>query len=172
MAVEALGRLFDIASVVAPVDLSTGAQTGQRVRLRGGTGVAFVYYADVGTAGEDVDLDVREHNAASGGTSQDLDVVTKFFKKQDTTNNTLSNDEQWTEVTQTAASEVDLGADEGENEMIAVVEVQADQLSDDFEWVSCNTTDSGATSGKLGCVLALVYDLNYQRKPDNLPALL
>lgn len=172
MAIEALGRLFDVASVISPVDLSGGAQTGQRVRLRDGSGVAFIYYSDVGTAGEDVDLDVQEHNASTSGTSQDLDVVTKFFKKQDTSNNTLSNDETWTEVTQTAASEVDLGAEEGENEMIAVVEVQANQLSDGFEWVSVNTTDSGGTAGKLGCVLAVTYDLTVQRKPDNLAALL
>lgn len=172
MAIEALGRVFDIASVVAPIDLSTGAKTGQRVRLREGTGVAFVYFADVGTAGEDVDLDLQEHNASSGGTSQDLDIVTKFYKKQDTTNNTLNNNETWTKVTQTAASEVDLGAEEGENEMIAVVEVQANQLSDDFEWVSVNTTDSGGTAGKLGCVLAIVYDLNVMRKPENMAALL
>lgn len=172
MAIEALGRLFDVASVIAPIDLSSGAKTGQRVRLREGTGVAFIYYADVGTAGEDVDLDVQEHNASSGGTSQDLDTITVFYTKQDTTNNTLSNDETWTRNTQTAASEVDLGATEGENEMIAVVEVQAPQLSDDYEWVSVNTTDSGGTSGKLGCVLAIVYDLNNQRRPDNLTALL
>lgn len=172
MAIEALGRLFDLASVVPPIDLSGGAQTGRRVRLRQGSGVAFVYIADVGTAGEDVDLDVQEHNAASGGTSQDLDVITYFYKKQDTTNNTLSNDETWTKVTQTAASEVDLGADEGENEMIAVVEVQANQLSDNFEWVSVNTTDSGGTAGKLGTVLAIVYDLNVMRTPANLAALI
>lgn len=172
MAIEALGRLFDLASVVPPVDLAGGAQTGRRVRLRQGTGVAFVYIADVGTAGEDVDLDVQEHNAASSGTSQDLDVVTYFYKKQDTTNNTLSNDETWTKVTQTAASEVDLGAEEGENEMIAVVEVQANQLSDNFEWVSVNTTDAGGTAGKLGTVLAIVYDLNAMRTPANLAALL
>jgi hypothetical protein len=151
MAIEALGRLFNIASVVAPVDLSSGAATGARVRLRQGTGVAFVYFA------------------ASAGTSSDLDVVTHFYSKREAT---LDNDETWVRSTQSAASEVDLGADEGENQVIAVVEVQANQLSDGYEWVSVNTTDSGTTAGKVGCVLAIVYDLQAMRKPENLATLL
>lgn len=169
MAIAALGRLFNVGLIIPPIDLASGAQTGGRVRLREGTGVAFVYVADAGTAGEDVDLDIQEHNASSAGTSQDLDVVTRWYSKRETT---LDNDETWVKSTQTAASEVDLGADEGENQVLAVVEVQANQLSDGFEWVSCNTTDSGATAGKLGCVLAVVYDLNVQRAPENLAALL
>ena len=74
---EALGRLFNIASVIPPIDLASGAQTGTRVRVEGCSGVAFVYFAEAGTAGEDVDLDVQQHTAASGGTTADLDVVTR-----------------------------------------------------------------------------------------------
>lgn len=166
---EALGRLFNIASVVAPVDLSGGAATGNRVYVGDCSGVAFVYFADAGTAGEDVDLDVQQHTAASGGTSADLDVVTRWYSKREAT---LDNDEQWTLHTQTAASEVDLGEDEGENQVIAVVEVSTKALSDGYEWVSVNTTDSGATAGKLGCVLAITYDLTAQRAPEALADLL
>jgi hypothetical protein len=166
---EALGRLFNIASVIPPIDLSSGAQTGTRVHLRNSEGVAFVYFAEVGTAGEDVDLDVQEHTAASAGTSRDLDVVTRWFSKREAT---LDNDETWTKHTQAAGSEVDLGDDEGENQIIAVVEVSAKSLSDDCQWVSVNTTDAGSTSGKLGCVLAIVYDLDVQRSPELLADLL
>lgn len=166
---EALGRLFNIASVIAPVDLASGAATGNRVHLKDCSGVAFVYVADAGTAGEDVDLDVQEHNAASAGTSQDLDVVTRWYSKREAT---LDNDETWTLHTQEAGSEVDLGADEGENQVLAVVEVSAKSLSDGFEWVSVNTTDSGATAGKLGAVLAITYDLTAQRAPEALADLL
>lgn len=166
---EALGRLFNIAKVIAPVDLTSGAQTGIRVRLRDCQGVAFVYFADAGTAGEDVDLDVQQHTASSGGTSADLDVVTRWFSKREAT---LDNDEQWTKHSQAAASEVDLGDDEGENEVLAVIEVSAKSLADGYEWVSVNTTDPGATVGKLGCVLAITYDLTDQRSPELLAALL
>jgi hypothetical protein len=166
---EALGRLFDIGLVVAPVDLASGAVTGGRVHLNNGQGVAFVYIADAGTAGEDVDLDVQQHTASSGGTPADLDVVTHWYSKRETT---LDNDESWVRSTQAAASEVDLGADEGENQILAVVEVQASQLSDGYEWVSVDTTDPGSTAGKFGAVIAIVYDLAVQRRADNLPVLL
>jgi hypothetical protein len=166
MSVEALGRLFDVTPAVIPVDLSGGAQTGLRIHMKNYDGVAFVYLATAGTAGEDVDLDVQEHTASTAGTSQDLDTVTTWYSKRETT---LDGDEAWVKSTQTAASEVDLGADEGEAQVIAVVEVQASELSDGFEWVSINTTDSGGTSGKLGCVLAILYDLKVQRAPANMP---
>lgn len=167
MSIEALGRVFNIGLIVPPVDLSGGAQTGGRVHLKDYDGVAFVYVADAGAANEDVDLDIQQHTVSSGGTPADLDTVTRWYSKRATT---LDNDEVWVESTQTAASEVDLGADEGENTIIAVVEVQASELSDGYEWVSCNTTDSGTTTGKLGCVLAILYDLKVQRKPQNLAA--
>lgn len=166
---EALGRLFNVASVIAPIDLASGAQTGTRVHLKDCQGVAFIYFAEAGTAGEDVDLDVQQHTASSAGTSADLDVVTRWFSKRETT---LDNDEQWTKHTQSAGSEVDLGDDEGENQIIAVVEVSAKSLSDGYEWVSVNTTDAGATTGKLGCVLAITYDLTDQRSPELLADLL
>lgn len=137
--------------------------------MRDAGGIAFVYVADAGTAGEDTDLDIQEHDASTGGTTQDLDVVTKFYTKREAT---LDNDEIWVKSTQTAASEVDLGADEGESQIIAVVEVQASQLSDGFEWVSCNATDPGATAGKLGTILYVLYDLAVQRVPENLADLL
>lgn len=166
---EALGRLFNIASVIPPIDLASGAQTGTRVRVSDCSGVAFVYFAEVGTAGEDVDLDVQQHTAASGGTTADLDVVTRWFSKREAS---LDNDETWTKHTQAAASEVDLGDDEGENQIIAVVEVPVTALSDGYGWVSVNTTDAGATAGKLGCVLAITYDLQASRSPELLPDLL
>lgn len=166
---EALGRLFNIGLIAAPVDLATAAVTGERIHMKDCGGVAFVYVATAGTAGQDVDLDVIEHTVATGGTPQELDVVTKFYSKRETT---LDNDEIWVKSTQTAASEVDLGADEGEAQVIAVVEVQASQLSDGYEWLSVNTTDSGATAGKLGTIIAITYDLAVQRAPENLADML
>lgn len=168
---EALGRLFDIAVGQVPIDLAAAnGSTGKRVDLKNAGGVAFVVFVDAGTNGEDIDLDVQEHNASSGGTTQDLDVVTKFYRKRGAA--TLAGTEAWVKGSQTAASEVDLGTDEGENEGIYVVEVSAAQLSAGFRWVSLNVTDPGATAGKLGAVLYVLYDLAVQRKPENLAATL
>lgn len=165
MSIDALGRLFNIGVCQVPIDLAGGATTGLRVHLKDYDGVAFVYVADAGTAGEDVDLDVQQHTAASGGTPADLDTVTHWYSKREAT---LDNDEVWTAHTQAAGSEVDLGDDEGEQQVLAVVEVHAAELSDGYEWVSINTTDSGTTTGKLGTTLAILYDPKVQRKPENL----
>lgn len=169
MAQYGLGRLFDVGLIVPPVDLSSGAQTGGRVHLLNGSGCTFIYVADAGTAGEDVDLDVQQHTVASAGTPADLDTVTQWYSKRETT---LDNDEVWVRSTQSAGSEVDLGDDEGEVQVMAAVEVNADMLTTGYEWVSCNTTDSGTTTGKLGCIIAIVYDLKVMRRPDRLPVLL
>jgi hypothetical protein len=169
MAIEALGRLFNVAVSTIPVALDAGAQTGKRLHLRDYAGVAFIYVADAGTAGEDVDLDIQEHTLSASGTSQDLDVVTRWFSMRETT---LDGDEVWTAHTHAAGSEVDLGADEGEAEVLAVVEVRAEQLSAGFEWVSCNITDPGTTAGKLGAVIAILYEPAYPKSPDRLPAVL
>lgn len=163
----ALGRLFNVTPAIIPIDLSAGARTGLRIHLKDYEGVAFVYLADAGTAGEDVDLDVQQYTAATSGTTADLDVVTQWHSKRETT---LDGDEVWVTSTQAAGSEVDLGDDEGEAEVIAVVEVTSDQLSDGFEWVGINTTDPGTTTGKLGCVLAILYGPKQQRAPASLPA--
>lgn len=161
-----LGRVFDLSIGQVPVDIAAAnGATGKRVHLKNYSSIAFVYICDAGTNGEDTDLDVQQHTAASGGTTADLDVVTTFYRKQEAT---LDGDETWTKVTQTAASEVDLGTDEGENEGIYVVEVDATSLSDGYEWVSLNVTDPGATAGKLACVLYILYGLNVQRAPENL----
>jgi hypothetical protein len=71
----------------------TTGSIGKRIHLRNYGGVAFVYVSDAGTAGEDTDLDVQQPTAASGGTTSDLDVVTKLYKKREAT---LDADETWT----------------------------------------------------------------------------
>lgn len=166
---EALGRLFDLTMAVTPIDLASGAQTGKRIFMRDYRAITFVYMSDAGTAGEDVDLDIQEHTASTAGTTQDLDVVTRWWKKREAT---LDGDEDWVLVTQAAASEIDLGDDEGETENLAAVTIRADQLSDGYKWVSVNTTDSGATAGKIGCVLAILHDGYDQASPDRLKELL
>lgn len=162
---KALGRLFDIGTAFTPVDLNTSnGATGKRVSLKNAGGVTFVFFKGAGSAGEDPDLDIQEHNASTGGTSQDLDVVTEFYSKSETT---LDNDETWTHSTQTAASEVDLGDASAEVEGIYVVHVEADQLSDGFDHVSMNVAVTAAAA-QLGAGLYILHDLKVQRAPENL----
>ncbi len=167
---HALGRLIDIVSVIGVVDGSAGNVTGNRVRLNNADGIMFVHFFDAGSAGDDLSFDLREHDASTGGTSQDLDVITDGFIKTETT---LDNDEQWTRITQAVGSEVlDPGGTgtTAEEENIWVVEVLADQLSDGFDWISMDLLDFGSASTKFGGVLGILFDLAVQRKPENLAA--
>jgi hypothetical protein len=160
---EGLGRLFNIVPGVVPVDLQA-AQTGKRVSLKNAGGVTIVVFKAAGTAGDDPTFDLQEHNAASGGTSQDLDIIDHFYKIQEAT---LDGDEVWSKVTQTAASEVTGDGTSAEEQAIYVFEVEAEQLSDGFDYVSLNVADTG-TNAQLGCVLYLVRDLAYERAPAKL----
>src|SRR6188474_2457582 len=112
---EGLGRLFDISLGWAPVDTQTAAITGKRVSLRNASGITFLVIKAAGTANDDPTLDVQQYTASSGGTTADLDTVTKYYIKQETT---LDGDETWTEVTQAAASEVTLNSTSAETEML------------------------------------------------------
>src|SRR5574341_101185 len=162
---RALGRLFDLAAGSVPVDAVGGAITGNRVSLKDCDGVTIVAFAAAGST-DILDLDIQEHDAASGGTSQDLDVVTTFYHKSETT---LDADETWTKVTQAAASEItDVGGASTQN--LVVVEIGAEQLSDGFKWVSCNVPDLGTNGTKFVAILYILHDLKVKRAPENLAA--
>jgi hypothetical protein len=168
MAVKGLGKDFDICSAVVPVaDLAAGAQTGHRVHMRNYGGIAIVGYFGAVSAGTDTFVpDIQEHNAATGGTTQDLDVVTEWFHKSEAA---LDGDETWTRVTQSAGSEISLtGATYAALQMILVAQVDASSLSDGFEWISVAMADPGTGGTRAGGFLYIPYGLKVQRTPQNL----
>jgi hypothetical protein len=164
---RALGSVFNVIPVIMPKDLSSGASTGIRIDMKNATTCSFVIFAGAGTAGDDLLIDLQEHSAASGGTSQDLDTITEYFKVSETT---LDGDETWTRITQAAASETaDATGTTAEEQNIYVVEVRHDQLSDGFRWLSVNIPDLGAAGTKFGGALAILTGLRFQGKPERLP---
>ena len=161
-----LGRYFDIVPAIVPVNLNTGANTGERVNMKDCTGVSIVVFASIGTAASDLAVDVQEANAATGGTIRDLDIVTKYYIKDALS---LTAATTWSEVSQSAASEIsDTGGagTSAEHSQIVVIEVRADQLSDGYKWLSVNIPQPGAT--KLGCAFYIRHGLKVMRKPQNL----
>lgn len=166
MGVNALGRLFDVGTGIVPVDLAAGANTGHRIHMKNAGGVAIIACFNNGTAAEAPTIDLQEHDAATSGTSQDLDVIASYYKKEEAA---LDGDETWTKVTQTAASEVTNADWDDANEVLVVIEVQSEQLSDGFEWLSVNIADTG--TAQVGTVLYVLYDLKVQRAPENLAQL-
>lgn len=157
-----LGRIFDIGSAFAPVDFNTAdAATGHRIHMRNYTGIACVLFKGAGTAGADPTITIREHTAATGGTSADLAVVTEWYYKEEAA---LDGDETWTRVTQSAAATaVSLTA--AESEGIYVVEVEAASLSAGYEWISFNIAATVANA-QLVSGLYIMHGLQIQRRPD------
>jgi hypothetical protein len=166
---DALGRLFDIGLGWAPVDLNTAdGATGTRISLARASGVSFVVATGVGGA-ENLTLDVQQHTAYTGGTTADLDVVTKFWIKAETA---LDNDESWVKVEQSAASECTVvGATYGTQQKLIVIEVDAASLSAGYSHVSLVASTTTATAHLAVC-LYVVHDLAAQRTPSNLGNLL
>ena len=163
---RALGRLFDITVQAMPVDF-TAAQTGKRIHMKNCEGVLFllVKATDGGTT-DDLALDLQEHDASTGGTSQDLDIITDFFSKTETA---LDGDETWVRTTQAVASEIAAIAGIAELEALLVFEVRASQLSDGFEWLSVNVPDLGSTDVQRVTIIYILSNLFAERKPENLP---
>ena len=168
---EALGRLFDISAGVVPLDLQT-ARTGNRVSMRRGQGCTIVVFKGIGTADDDPTYTLKEHNASSSGTSQNLAAIVLCYLKPSTSN--LTGAATWSRVAPATAATVAAPGAAGtsaESAQILVIEVDGAQLSDGFTHISLDCSDVGSNA-QLGAVLYFVHDLVVQRRPSNLPALL
>ena len=158
-----LGSSFDVFTSVVPVDLADGTNTGHRIHMENYGGICFVGYLATGTAAQNPVFDLQEHDAATAGNSQDLDITVEYYTKVEAV---LDGDEAWTAVTQAAASEVTDVLWDDANEVMVAFQVRAEQLTDTFEWVSVLVADPG--TAHLGCVFAIGYDLKIMRAPANL----
>lgn len=162
-----LGRDFDIGGVNVASDAVAAAITGKRVSLEHAEGVTFlVVKATDGGTDDDLQTDLQEHNAATGGTSQDLDVVTDYWTKSEAV---LDGDETWSKTTQAAASEIAAIAGTAELEVVLAVSVHASQLSAGFNWVSLNIPDLGATDVQYTAIIPILWGLKVQRAPELMP---
>lgn len=156
-----LGKTWFPVAVAVPTDAVGGAITGNRVHMKNGRSVAFLVIASAGST-DILDVDLVESDAATGGNSQDLDIITDYWYASETT---LDGDEALTKGSQSAASEItNVGAASTEN--LLVIEVGADQLSDGFEWLSLNVPDLGTNGTKYVAIIGLVQELHYQRAPE------
>lgn len=163
-----LGFAFDIGSCIMPVaDLAAGANTGHRLHMRNYQTVGVVFLKSAASAGTDtVTLTLQEHTAATGGTSQNLAKITDWYMKTEAS--PMDGDEAWTENTQAAAATLALSNTvmPAANQGIAVFEVEADSLSDGFQWISVNIADPGAGGTIPGTVLYVMSGLKIMRRPD------
>lgn len=171
------GRYIDIGIAFAPVDLDTAnGATGKRINMSQHRGVLFVCALAVG-ATDDLVFDVQQHTAYTGGTSADLDVTGVAGSKGVTyldikSEAALDNDEAWSRLSQSEASEVTLvGATYGDKQNLVKIPIFSDQLADGYTHMSVNVATTTAAA-HLGVGLYIPFDLRYQRAPNKLGNLL
>ena len=179
MTARGLGREYDLGIGVVPVDMNSGdGATGKRCSLAGADGVDIIVFLGAAASGtDDVTIDVQAHTAYTSGTSNDLDAsgvstsagITEYYYKSEAA---LDNDEPWTRVTQSAASEIVLtGSALADKQIVVVIPVRTSQLGTDYTHISA--TISYATNAvRVGAMLYLLHGLRYGRRPDKLGNLL
>lgn len=163
-----IGRVFDLSVGLAPYDTNSGAGTGKRVALRGASSITVVLYKAAGSGTDVPVITLNEATAASGGTSQALAAITKWYKKSGTT---LAGTETWTETTQAASSTLTLTG-EATKQGIYAFTVHATSLSDTFGYISVDIADTGAAGAQWGGVLYVLHDLTSQRAASKMRAAL
>lgn len=162
-----LGKDFDLTTGINPVaDLAAGANTGKRVHMRNYQTLGVLLSKNAASAGTDtVTITLREHTANTGGTSQDLAKITDWYAKS--TAAALAGTEAWVERTQAAAATLALtnALVPAANQALVFFEVEADSLSDGFQWLSVDIADPGSGGTILGGVFYIMSGLKVQRNP-------
>lgn len=138
-------------AVIGPVDLNSAANTGARVDMLKFKRVTFIVALNTGTATSAHLHTLKQHTAASGGTTQNLSVDNPYFHK-------IAAATEFTKVDPAgvAAAAYDLHALVANNKYIAVFEVLQEQLAEGYRWVSLDMPVTGGA--QVGTVLAICGD--------------
>jgi hypothetical protein len=140
----------NIKVVGGPVDLNTAAVTGARVSMKNVRRLAFIIAMGDST-GATASFSLKQHNAASAGTTKALEVTNPYYTK-------IAGETAFTKTAVDAAEDTyDLSARFAADEGVAVFEVLAEDLDRDggFTHVSLDVADSAAA--KIGVVLAVAH---------------
>lgn len=128
-----------LKTAVAPVDMNTAAITGARIKLEKGHRCAVAIHMGTSTAAT-VQVTLRQHNAATSGTSKNLVVDNSYYFKAGAATS-------FTKVEPSAAAAlIDVSTAFAADGGILVVEVESAQLDTNggFAWFSVDIADSGA----------------------------
>ena len=141
---------MDLVSCFIPVDMQTGANTGDFVSLKNWGRCTFVLYKAVGTAGQDPVITLQQATVVAGTDAKNAVIITEFRHKLGlaSARDALG---VWTTVTQTAATTVDCTsamATSAENSGFIVIEIDADELdvANGFDCVNFSVADVGANT--------------------------
>lgn len=144
-----------IIPIIMPVDLATAANSGDWIKVKDYSRATFIMLADVGTAGQDLVIALKQATDAAGGSEKACNAITRYDYKRGAT--LLSAIAQFTRADQTADDEISDAAG-GENEQLTVFDVDLNLMdsANGFDWLTVNMADAGATAGKIGCVICIL----------------
>lgn len=146
-------------------------RSGGFVSLKNYGKAVFVLFKEAGTAGDDVNVDMQQATAVAGTSAKDLDTITTYWTKQAATDLTATG--TFTKNTQSAASEINFDATSAEQILLAVWEVNAEQLdtANGFDCVGCNVSLDASGGAQKGVVLVLLCDPKYPQADGGLSPL-
>jgi hypothetical protein len=165
---SAFHRLVEFGQIVPgiiPVNLATAANPGDWVSMALYSHLTVIFFKGVGTAGEDPVLTISQATSNAGAGSKALNVD-RYYKKEGAT--LVSAIGQFTEVLLDPATNVIGGAAEAtsaENEVVWVIEIEADQLDTNggFSFVQVSCADAGA-GAQVGALLYILTGARYPQK--------
>lgn len=142
----------NLKQVAGPVDLNTAAVTGERVKMDNGQRLSFIVSMGDSTSATLVAFTLRQHTAASAGTSKDLVVANPYFVK-------AAAATSFTKVVPgSAVALYTLTSTFADEPGMVVFEVLSEDLdiANGYYWASLDIGDSGAA--KIGSVVAQLSD--------------
>ncbi len=114
-----------VVSGILPVDMATGANTGDWVSLKNYSKVTVLFFKNIGQSAQDPTITFQQALNVSGGTTIDLDVIDKVYVKQAASN--LLSTGTFTVATQTANNTYTEGT-AGEETLLWAIDFFADEL--------------------------------------------
>ena len=157
-----LGRLYDIAEAFIPVDMQTAANNGDWVAVRNAMGISALFFAAVGTNGDDPSVTFKQALTNAGGSSKAI-TPTSIHKKQAATNTQTTT--TWTDASSEVTAGVWLNTDAAEQVEIvhAYFDASAFDVANGFKWFQVSVPDIGGNA-QLGCALYIMVPA-YPSKP-------
>lgn len=140
-----------VKQVIVPVDLNAGANTGLRVDMKNVSRITFLINLAAGTTTAAHAISLKQHNAASAGTSKALSVDNPYYHKVGAATKFTKVD-----ISGVPADTYDLHALLADSVALVAFEVLPEQLdrANSFEWASLDIGDVGGA--QLGACVAIV----------------
>ncbi len=139
-----------------PVDMSSAANTGDWISMKGYERATVLVYKAAGTAGDDPVITIQQATANDGSGAKALNFTSIHEKV-----GTLTSVGQYTEVTQSAGNTYE-NTSSAESAAIFIIDFLAEDLDADggFDHIQCSIADVG-TNAQLGCAMVLLWGARY-----------